>query len=134
MRSTGTFLCGEMARNHSGRLSGSICRNSNGMFFSRSTIAARCTQGQVSKLTKRYFVTGGLQLLRCAMIARPGRGINTNHGRRLGPSSGREKPVPLQEVNHETIEEPGLLHVAGMAGARQGPELATRNPVLQHEG
>src|SRR5579864_4454110 len=135
MRSTGTFLCGEIARNQSGRLSAAMCRNSNGMFFSRSTIAARCTQGHVSKLTKRYFVTGGLQLLQCAMIARPGRGINTNHG---GWASGtrlrREKPVPLQEVDHEAIEEPGLLHVAGMAGARQSPELATGDAVLQHEG
>jgi hypothetical protein len=25
------------------------------VFFSRSTIAARCTHGQVLKLTKRYF-------------------------------------------------------------------------------
>jgi hypothetical protein len=25
------------------------------MFFSRSTIAARCTHGQVLKLTRRYF-------------------------------------------------------------------------------
>ena len=55
MRSTGTFLCGEMARNQSGRLSGSMWRNSNGVFFSRSTIAARCTHGQVLKLTRRYF-------------------------------------------------------------------------------
>src|SRR6185437_5192975 len=50
-----TFLCGEMARNQLGRLSGSIWRNSNSTFFSRSTIAARCTQGQVLKLTSRYF-------------------------------------------------------------------------------
>ena len=54
-RSTGTFLCGEMARNQSGRLSGSMWRNSNSIFFSRNTIAARCTQGQVLKLTNRYF-------------------------------------------------------------------------------
>src|SRR5262245_28122811 len=54
-RSTGTFLCGEMARNQSGRLSGSIWRNSNGVFFSRSTIAERCTHGHVLKLTSRYF-------------------------------------------------------------------------------
>src|SRR5215471_10616684 len=54
-RSTGTFLCGEMARNQSGRLSGSMWRNSKSIFFSRSTIAARCTQGQVLKLTRRYF-------------------------------------------------------------------------------
>src|SRR5262245_27058129 len=54
-RSTGTFLCGEMARNQSGRLSGSMWRNSNGVFFSRSTIAERCTHGQVLKLTSRYF-------------------------------------------------------------------------------
>src|SRR5450755_2519145 len=54
-RKTGTFLCGEMARNQSGRLSGSMWRNSNAIFFSRSTIAARCTQGQVLKLTSRYF-------------------------------------------------------------------------------
>src|SRR5262249_39807577 len=40
--------------NQSGRLSGSMCRNSNGMSFSRSTIAARCTHGQVLKLTRRY--------------------------------------------------------------------------------
>src|ERR1043166_3504952 len=52
---TGTFLCGEMARNQSGRLSRSICRNSNSTPFSRSTIAARCTHGQVLKLTRRYF-------------------------------------------------------------------------------
>ena len=55
MLSTGTFLCGEMARNQSGRLSRSMWRNSNSMFFSRSTIAARCTHGQVLKLTRRYF-------------------------------------------------------------------------------
>src|SRR5690242_10711085 len=53
--STGTFLCGEMARNQSGRLSRSMCRNSNSTPFSRSTIAARCTHGQVLKLTRRYF-------------------------------------------------------------------------------
>src|SRR5262249_37013339 len=51
----GTFLCGEIARNQSGRLSGSICRNSNSVFFSRNTIAERCTQGQVLKLTSMYF-------------------------------------------------------------------------------
>src|SRR5262245_35961483 len=56
MRSTGTFLCGEMAMNQSGRLSGSMCRNSKSTFFSRRMIAARCTQGQVLKLTNRYFV------------------------------------------------------------------------------
>src|SRR5665213_3989108 len=55
MLSTGTFLCGEMARNQSGRLTRSMWRNSNSMFFSRSTIAARCTHGQVSKLARRYF-------------------------------------------------------------------------------
>ncbi len=55
MRITGTFLCGEMARNQSGRLSGSIWRNSNGVFFSRKRIAERCTQGQVLKLTSMYF-------------------------------------------------------------------------------
>src|SRR5215471_3364973 len=38
-RSTGTFLCGDMARNQSGRLSGSMWRNSKSTFFSRSTIA-----------------------------------------------------------------------------------------------
>src|SRR5262249_17203536 len=54
-RSTGTFLCGEMARNQSGRLSGSMCRNSNGVFFSRNAMADRCTHGQVLKLTSRYF-------------------------------------------------------------------------------
>src|SRR6476620_8220342 len=53
--STGTFLCGEMARNQSGRLSRSMCRNSNSTPFSRNTIAARCTHGQVLKLTRRYF-------------------------------------------------------------------------------
>jgi hypothetical protein len=53
IRRTGTFLCGEIARNQSGRLSGSMWRNSNGTFFSRSTIAARWTQGQVLKLTRR---------------------------------------------------------------------------------
>src|SRR2546425_361990 len=37
-RSTGTFLCGDMARNQSGRLSGSMWRNSKSTFFSRSTI------------------------------------------------------------------------------------------------
>ena len=56
MRSTGTFLCGEMASNQSGRLSGSMCLNSKSTFFSRSTIAARCTHGQVLKLTRRYVV------------------------------------------------------------------------------
>ena len=56
IRSTGTFLCGEMARNQSGRLSGSMWRSSNSVFFSRSTIAERCTQGQVLKLTSMYFV------------------------------------------------------------------------------
>src|SRR5215469_2110929 len=56
MRNTGTLLCGEMARNQSGRLSGSICAKSKSIFFSRSTIAARCTQGQVLKLTSWYFV------------------------------------------------------------------------------
>ena len=54
-RSTGTFLCGEIARNQSGRLSRSIWRNSKSIFFSRSTIAERCTHGQVLKLTSRYF-------------------------------------------------------------------------------
>src|SRR5882757_9643893 len=54
-RSTGTFLCGEMARNQSGRLSRSIWRNSKSTPFSRSTMAARCTHGQVLKLTSRYF-------------------------------------------------------------------------------
>src|SRR5579862_6076272 len=55
MRITGTFLCGEMARNQSGRLSGSIWRNSKSVPFSRRVIAARCTQGQVLKLTNVYF-------------------------------------------------------------------------------
>ena len=54
-RSTGTFLCGEMARNQSGLLSRSMWRKSNGVFFSRSTIADRCTHGQVLELTRRYF-------------------------------------------------------------------------------
>src|SRR5712692_10425410 len=59
-RSTGTFLCGEILRNQSGRLSGSMWRNSNSTFFSRSTIAARCTQGQVLKLTSRCFAMADL--------------------------------------------------------------------------
>src|SRR5262249_26629194 len=57
-----------MARNQSGRLSGSICRNSKVMFFSRNTIAARCTQGQVLKLARRYvvidFLTGLFHFIR----------------------------------------------------------------------
>src|SRR6476646_3078633 len=65
-RSTGTFLCGEMARNQSGRLSGSMWRNSNGVFFSRSTIAERCTHGQVLKLTSRYFAMLFLAVMVCA--------------------------------------------------------------------
>jgi hypothetical protein len=32
-----------------------MCRNSNSVFFSRKTIAERCTQGQVLKLTSMYF-------------------------------------------------------------------------------
>ena len=55
MVSVGTFLCGEIARNQSGRLSGSMWRNSNGVFFSRKMIAERCTQGHVLKLTSMYF-------------------------------------------------------------------------------
>src|SRR5262245_16614407 len=73
-RSTGTFLCGEIARNQSGRLSRSICRNSKSIFFSRSTIAARCTHGQVLKLTNRYFAISSLatlcpRLLFCFQLA-----------------------------------------------------------------
>ena len=61
MVSVGTFLCGEIARNQSGRLSGSIWRNSNGVFFSRKMIAERCTHGQVLKLTSMYFAIGSSQ-------------------------------------------------------------------------
>src|SRR6516162_11612155 len=71
MRSTGTFLCGEIARNQSGRLSGSIWRNSNSVFFSRNTIAERCTHGQVLKLTSMYFgMTASDDFSKTAMIAR----------------------------------------------------------------
>ncbi len=55
MVSAGTFLCGDIARNQSGRLSGSMWRSSNSVFFSRNTIAERCTHGQVLKLTSIYF-------------------------------------------------------------------------------
>ena len=77
MRSTGTFLCGEMARNQSGRLSRSMWRNSKSIFFSRSTIAARCTQGQVLKLTSRYFaMAASHELLGGAMVACPAGAFN----------------------------------------------------------
>src|SRR6185437_9975276 len=55
IRSTGTFLCGEMARNQSGRLSGSMWRNSNAGFLSGGSSGARGTLGHVLKLTSRYF-------------------------------------------------------------------------------
>src|SRR5437868_424526 len=71
--STGTFLCGEMARNQSGRLSRSICRNSNSTPFSRSTIAARCTHGQVLKLTRRYFAMSSSLLPRRRPVRSGGR-------------------------------------------------------------
>src|SRR5580698_6831954 len=96
-RSTGTFLCGEMARNQSGRLSDSMCRNSNATFFSRNTIAARCTHGQVLKLTKRYF----------AMISSPA------FQRHFVPKS-----IALQIPK-------GMLNYLG-AGAFYGRALATR--------
>src|SRR5437588_2786643 len=74
-RSTGTFLCGEMARNQSGRLSRSMWRNSKSIFFSRRTMAARCTQGQVLKLTRRYLANitlhhcrGGVRISQCRRV------------------------------------------------------------------
>jgi hypothetical protein len=36
-------------------LSDTMCWNSKPIFFSRSTIATRCTHGQLLKLTSRYF-------------------------------------------------------------------------------
>ncbi len=79
MLNTGTFLCGEMARNQSGRLSGSMWRSSNSVFFSRNTIAERCTHGQVLKLTSRYFAMAtSHQCCGEAIIARAGSSLNTN--------------------------------------------------------
>src|SRR5215469_6746344 len=86
MRSTGTFLCGEMARNQSGRLSGSMWRNSNGMFFSRSTIAARCTHGHVLKLTSRYF---DIVLFLAACAVR----VKSLDMRRRAPGASMTQPV-----------------------------------------
>ncbi len=58
-----------------GRLSGSMWRNSKSTFFSRSTIAARCTQGQVVKLTSRYFAMAAsreaFEQRRCRMEGTP---------------------------------------------------------------
>src|SRR4051794_15382151 len=76
MVSVGTFLCGEIARNQSGRLSGSMWRNSNGVFFSRRMIAERCTHGQVLKLTSMYFaMISSLRGMESPSMARGRRGI-----------------------------------------------------------
>src|SRR5665213_2470343 len=133
MRSTGTFLCGDMARNQSGGLSGSMWRNSNSMFFSRSTIAARCTQGQVLKLTSMYFaIASSVQFRGCRQACTAG----TPRSRRGRIEAGRprEQAMPGEELDHEAIEQPGLLDLAGMAGARQHLELAAGNERLQREG
>jgi hypothetical protein len=46
-------------------------RSSNSVFFSRSTIAERCTQGQVLKLTSMYFAMATFGwLVEAYMIAR----------------------------------------------------------------
>ena len=38
-----------------------------------------------------------------------------------------------EKLDHETIEEPGLLDLAGMAGAGQDLHLATGDALLQRE-
>ena len=59
------------------------------MFFSRSTIAERCTQGQVLKLTSRYFaMISSRGALNGAGIARPrgcGNPPHLNHCRNSIP-------------------------------------------------
>jgi hypothetical protein len=50
-----------LSRNQSGRLSGSTWRNSNAIFFSRSTIAARCTQGSGLEADQQIFRHIGLR-------------------------------------------------------------------------
>src|SRR5205807_6447321 len=102
MRSTGTFLCGEIARNQSGRLSGSMCRNSNSVVFSRSTIAARCTQGQVLKLTSRYFVMRVSGLCLCdAMMARAGDRSKALVAARSAVESFESQRHAMVQVHHD---------------------------------
>src|SRR5262249_5341727 len=119
----------------SGRLSGSMCRNSKSIFFSRSTIAARCTHGQVLKLTSRYFAMTVSGLVRVSwydgMLGVPVEGPM--------PSSGGAvlaRLSPLQTRADEIGEDPmkpaacamllALLPVAAAAGERPewafGPE------------
>jgi hypothetical protein len=63
-------------------------RSSKSVFFSRSTIAERCTQGQVLKLTSMYFAMATFGwLVEAYMIARPRRGVN----RKIESGS----PIPL---------------------------------------
>src|SRR5215470_3669373 len=57
---------------------------------------------------------------------RPGAFLRSSIGR-------RKQPVLAQELDHEAIEQPGLLDLAGMAGAMQDPHLAAGNARLQGE-
>ncbi len=45
-----------------------------------------------------------------------------------------EQAVPGEKFDHEAIEEPGLLHLAGMAGSGQSLQLAIGYTRLERKG
>src|SRR5262249_19638097 len=58
----------------------------------------------------------------------------SSHRRRHRLGRAREQAVPGEKLEHETIEQPRLLDLAGMAGAVENLHLATGNARLQGGG
>src|SRR5829696_6203616 len=116
--SVGTFLCGDIARNQSGRLSLSIWRNSNGVFFSRRMIAERCTHGHVLKLTSMYFaIIPSLFRMngrRMAPVA-----VRSNRNRRAGAAASE----PLAQFDAEAVRVADLGPGIGVAHHRAPDDL-----------
>src|SRR5262245_16147326 len=51
----------------------------------------------------------------------------------LARRSCREQAVLLQKLQHEAIEQPGLLDLTGVAGAVQDLHLAVRDTILERK-
>ncbi len=86
------------------------------------------TGNSIGIIRKLYFALA--TIVAFGVVYNSARARKIPRGRSSSPG-WREQPVALQEFQQQAVEQPGLLHVAGMARTGKHMQFAARNLLLQ---